>query len=103
MKHVYILMAVMAGVTYAIRAIPLVAFRKKIRSRYIQSLLYYIPYAVLTAMTIPAVFYSAASLISSLVGCAVALLLAWKNRSMLVVAIAACAAAYITEWLLTLL
>lgn len=50
---VYIYILVMALVTYLIRAIPFVLFRKQIKSRFIKSLLYYLPYAVLTAMTIP--------------------------------------------------
>ena len=51
--------AVMAGVTYLVRMLPFVIFRKKITSPFIKSVLYYMPYAVLTAMTIPAVFTSA--------------------------------------------
>ena len=45
-----------ALVTYLLRMIPLVFFRKKIKNRFIRSLLHYIPFAVLTAMTVPAVF-----------------------------------------------
>ena len=48
--------AVMAGVTYLVRAVPFVAFRKKIQSKFIRSMLYYLPYAVLTAMVLPGVF-----------------------------------------------
>ena len=49
---------IMALVTYLIRMIPFVLFRKKIHSRFIRSLLYYLPYAVLSAMVIPSVFSS---------------------------------------------
>ena len=38
---------VMAGVTYLIRMLPLVLFRKKIESQFVKSFLYYVPYAVL--------------------------------------------------------
>ena len=38
---------IMALVTYLIRAIPLLLFRKKIKNIYVQSFLYYVPYAVL--------------------------------------------------------
>ena len=58
MMHVYGLMAVMALVTYLIRMAPFVAFRRQIQSRFLRSFLYYIPYAVLSAMTIPAIFSS---------------------------------------------
>ena len=56
-------LAVMALVTYLIRMIPYVAFRKKITNKFVSSFLYYIPYAVLGAMTFPAIFFSTASLI----------------------------------------
>ena len=52
-----LMIVVMAGITYLIRMIPLVFFRKKIRSKYVLSVLYYIPYAVLSAMTFPYIFY----------------------------------------------
>ncbi|MBE6839868.1 MAG: AzlD domain-containing protein, partial [Ruminococcus sp.] len=59
---------VMAGVTYLIRMIPFSFFRKKIKSRFFRSFLYYIPYAVLSAMTIPAIFYSTGNMITAIVG-----------------------------------
>ena len=55
---IIIYIAVMAGVTYLIRMIPFTVFRKQIKSRLIKSVLYYLPYAVLAAMTVPAIFYS---------------------------------------------
>ena len=48
---------VMAAVTYLIRMLPLTVLRRDIRSRFFRSFLYYVPYAVLTAMTIPDVMY----------------------------------------------
>ncbi len=88
-------LAVMAGVTYLIRMLPLVAFRKKIRSRFIKSFLYYVPYAVLGAMTFPAIIYSTGSIPTACAGLIVALLLAWKEKSLLTVALCASAAAFI--------
>ncbi len=89
---VYVL--VMAGVTYLIRMIPFTLFRQKIKSRFFRSFLYYIPYAVLSAMTIPAIFYSTGSVASSLLGTAVAVLLAYLRQPLIVVALAAAAAAF---------
>lgn len=86
---------VMAGVTYLIRMIPLVFFRRKIKSRFFRSLLYYLPYAVLSAMVIPSVFSSTGSVITAAVGLAVAILLAILERSLIVVALGASAAAYL--------
>ncbi|MBQ7377628.1 MAG: AzlD domain-containing protein [Clostridia bacterium] len=92
----------MAAVTYLIRMAPFVLFRKKIRSRFLRSMLYYLPYAVLSAMVIPAVFSSTGSLLTAVVGLAVAILLAVFNRSLLVVALGASSAAYLTGLLLQL-
>jgi len=94
---------VMAGVTYIIRMLPLVFFRRKIRSRFFRSLLYYLPYAVLSAMVIPSVFSSTGSIITAAAGLAVAVILAWLERSLIVVALGASAAAYLTGLVISLL
>ena len=88
-------LAVMALVTYLIRMIPYVAFRKKIANRFISSFLYYIPYAVLGAMTFPAIFFSTASLIPAVCGCITALILAWFEKGLLTVAVCASTAAFV--------
>ena len=93
---IFIYVAVMAGVTYLIRMILFTLFRKKIQSPFFRSLLYYIPYAVLSAMTIPAIFTSTGSVVTSLVGTAVAVVLAYFGKPLIVVALAASAAAFIT-------
>lgn len=90
---------VMAGVTYLIRMIPFTLFRQKIKSRFFRSFLYYIPYAVLTAMTIPAIFYSTESLATSIAGAAVAIVLAYLRQPLIVVALAAAAAAFASGFL----
>lgn len=95
MNHaVYI--AVMAGVTYLIRVIPFGFFRKKIKSKFLRSFLYYIPYAVLSAMTLPAILYSTGSLPTAIVGTAAALVLAFFGLPLIVVALAASLAAFLT-------
>ena len=83
---------VMAGVTYLIRMLPLTVFRKEIKSRFVMSFLHYVPYAVLGAMTIPDVLYSTGNLYTALAGLAVAVVLAWRGKGLLTVAIAACVA-----------
>ena len=94
--HIIIYILVMAGVTYLIRMTPFVLFRKKITNRFVRSLLYYLPYAVLSAMVIPDAFYSTGSVITAAVGLSVACLLAFLNRSLIVVALGASAAVYVT-------
>lgn len=94
---IYLYILVMALVTYLIRMIPLTVFRKKITSPFICSFLYYVPYACLTAMTVPAVFYATNSLVSALVGVIVAVILACCRRSLVTVAAGACLAVFIVE------
>ena len=81
--------AVMAAVTYLLRMAPLVLFRKRISSRFVRGMLYYMPYAVLSAMTVPSVFASTGNFFTALVGLAVALILAFLNRSLITVAVGA--------------
>lgn len=92
--------AVMAIVTYLIRAVPFGFFQKKIKSQFLRSFLYYIPYAVLSAMTIPAIFYSTGNLITAIAGTVTALVLAYFELPLIVVALAASLAAYLTGFFL---
>ncbi len=94
-REFFAYLAVMAIVTYLIRMVPYVAFRKKITNRFISSFLFYIPYAVLGAMTFPAVFFSTSSLIPAICGCIVALVLAWFEKGLLTVAVCASAAVFV--------
>lgn len=91
-----IYIAVMAGVTYLIRMIPFTFFRRKIKSRFFRSFLYYIPYAVLSAMTIPAIFYCTGNVITAAAGTIVAVILAYFDLPLIVVALAASGTALIT-------
>ncbi len=94
-----IYLAIMALTTYAIRVIPLVLCKGKIENVFIQSFLTYIPYAVLGAMTFPAILYSTSGLVSALAGMAVAVILAWRKKTLLTVAMAACLTVYVVELL----
>lgn len=90
----------MAGVTYLIRMLPLALFKKKIENVFIQSFLYYVPYAVLGAMTFPAILSSTGSVWSAVAGLVVAILLAFYEKGLLTVALCACGAVLATEFLL---
>lgn len=94
---IIIYIAVMAGVTYLVRMIPFTAFRKQIKSRFIKSILYYLPYAVLSAMTVPAIFYSTGNLKSAVVGTIVAVAVAFFEKPLIIVALAAALSALATE------
>ena len=64
---------VMAGVTYLLRAAPILIFQKKIENPFIQSFLFYVPYAVLAAMTFPAILTSTRCWPSAIAGLVTAL------------------------------
>ena len=89
--------AVMALVTYLVRMLPMVIFRKKITNVRVKSFLYYVPYAVLSAMTFPAIFSSTGTYPSAIAGCGVAVLLAYKGKGLLTVAVGAAAAVFIVQ------
>ena len=89
----------MAGVTYLIRMLPLAAIRGRVRSVFLQSFLYYVPYAVLGAMTFPAVFSATGSWFSALAGTLAALVLGWMEKGLLTVAAVACAVAFAAGFL----
>ena len=93
----FVYLAVMAGVTYLIRMLPLVLIKKQIKNKYLLSFLYYIPYAVLSVMTIPAIFYSTSSKVSALAGFVVAVVLAYMNQSLVKVAALSSLAVLIIE------
>lgn len=91
---------VMAAVTYLIRMLPFTLFRKKITSVFWRSFFYYVPYAVLAAMTFPAVFSATKSPWSALAGVGVAAVLALCRRTLTTVAVSACVAVFLTEGLM---
>ena len=87
---------VMAGVTYLIRMLPLAAIRGRVKSRFVRSFLFYVPYAVLGAMTFPAVFSSTGNVYTALTGTIAALALGWMGKGLLTVAATACVVAFLT-------
>ena len=93
----FLYLLILAGSTYLIRVIPFVAIKNKINNRFIRSFLAYIPYAVLTAMTFPAVFYATNWWAGAAAGLIVAVIFALKEKGLTVVAIAACVAVFVVE------
>lgn len=85
--YLFLCLLIMAVVTYLIRMIPIVFFNKDIKSPFIKSLLAYIPYSILGAMTFPSIFYSTSSLLYSILGTSIALLLAFFNQKLLTVSL----------------
>jgi len=94
---------VMAGVTYLLRMLPMTLVKGKIKSRFLQSFIFYVPYAVLSAMTIPAIFYCTEELIPSLMGLAVGIAVAFFGSKLIVVAISASAAVLIGQLIMIIM
>lgn len=99
-KKLLLFILLTALVSYIPRMIPLALFRKRIKNKYIQSFLSYMPYAVLGAMTFPEILYSTNSMISAIVGLAMALLLSYKELGLLPTALGATGAVFVTEQIL---
>lgn len=86
-------LAIMAGITYLIRVLPITVLRKKITSVFIKSFLFYVPYAVLAALTFPAIFTATGNIVTSVVGTVIALIFAFFDLGLIAVAIGAVAGA----------
>ena len=88
---------VMAGVTYLVRMLPFTLFRNKIKNKFINSFLYYVPYAVLAAMTFPAILYATSNITSAIFGLIAAVILAYFGKGLVTVASGACLSVLIAE------
>lgn len=95
MGYVLLGIAVMSGVTWAIRMIPLALIRRRFTNRFLLSFLYYLPYGVLAAMIFPAVFTSCGSIPVSVIAAAAAVLLSFFHAKLTLVAAVSVAAAWL--------
>lgn len=89
-------------VTVLPRVLPLLLLRRPIQNPRIRAFLYYVPFAVLTAMILPDIFESTGSTITAVAGFAVALLLSLRRRSLVVVAIGGATAVIVADFLMRL-
>jgi branched-subunit amino acid transport protein len=87
------------GLSYLPRALPLAVFRREIKSKYIRSFLQYVPFAVLGALTFPDIFYSTGTTATAVCGTIVAFLLAYRGKSLVIVATGAILAVYATGFI----
>lgn len=99
MHNIYIYILVMGVVTFLIRAVPLTLIRSEIKSPFLRSFLYYVPFATLSAMTFPSILSATGSTVSAIAGFTAAIILSLRNKSLLIVAAGACAAVFLTELL----
>ncbi|MBQ2277257.1 MAG: AzlD domain-containing protein [Clostridia bacterium] len=95
--NVYLYLLVMVAVTYAIRVLPLTLIRKPIKSRFIQSFLYYVPYVTLAVMTFPAITEATQSPIAGFAALVVGIVLSWFGGSLFQVAAVCCGIVFLLE------
>ena len=93
----YAYIFVMAGVSYLIRALPMTLFRRPIKSRFIQSFLYYVPYVTLAVMTFPAILDATQSQWSGAAALIVGLVVAWLGADLFKTAVTCCAVVFVLE------
>lgn len=96
-------LAVMAGVTYLIRLLPILFVRKRIKSTFVRSFLHYVPFVVLAAIAFPSIVFSTGNLISGIVATFTCILLAYFNRGIITVSIGGICSALVVEILLILI
>ncbi len=95
--NIWLYILVAAGVSYLVRATPLVLIRREITNRTIRSFLYYVPYATLAVMTFPAIVEATQTVWSGLAALAAGIILAWRGKSLLYVAVSICAVVFVVE------
>jgi len=101
MNHnIYVYLAIMAGITYAIRVLPLTMIRRQIQNKFLKSFLYYVPYVTLSVMTYPAILHATQSPLSGAAALAVGITAAWLGASLFTVSAACCAVVFLLELLL---
>lgn len=104
-REMYFFLALLAtaGITYLIRCLPLVFVRKRIKSRFIRSFLYYVPYVVLTALAFPSILYCTDSPVSGIAATVACAVLAYLGKSLITCALGGIVAVVLVQWITTLM
>ena len=97
MRNNYLYILIAFGVIYAIRAVPLTLFRKPLRSRFLRSFLYYVPYVTLAVMTFPAIIRATDVPAAGIAALVVGVIAAWRKGNLLMVAATCCAVVFALE------
>ena len=97
-NYAYIL--VMFAVIYAVRALPMTLIRRPIKSKFIQSFLYYVPYVTLAVMTFPAIVDATQSPIAGVLALVVGVVAAWLGAGLMPVAVLCCVTVWLSELIL---
>lgn len=98
--NIYIYITIMAAVTYAIRVLPLTLIRKPIKSRFIKSFLYYVPYVTLAVMTFPAIIDAVNNPLAGVIALIVGIIAAYLGSGLFPTALLCCLTVFIAELIL---
>ena len=98
--NIYGYLAVMAGVTFAIRVLPLTLIRRQITNRFLRSFLYYVPYVTLAVMTFPAILDATQTPVSGALALVAGIVLAWRGASLFKVSASCCVVVFLAELLM---
>ena len=98
--RVIVSVIIMALITYIIRVVPITILKKEVQSNFIKSFLYYVPYAVLAALTFPSIFWATEDTMTAAIGTITAVVLALCNQGLVVVAVGAILAVYLSGMIL---
>lgn len=102
-RNPYVYIAIMALVSFAIRTLPLTLIRKQIKSKFLRSFLYYVPYVTLAVMTFPAIVNATQSTVSGVLALVVGIVVAYLGADLFKVAVSCCSVVFIAELILPLL
>ena len=94
----YLYLFVMALTTYLIRVLPLTLIRKPIRSPFLRSFLYYVPYVTLSVMTFPAIMHATQSPVAGAAAMVVGIACSWCGLGLLPVSLLCCATVFVLEF-----
>ena len=100
LNNAWIYIAVMAGVTYLIRVLPLTLIRKEIKNQTIRSFLFYVPYVTLAVMTFPSIVNATSSPGAGLAALVLGIAAAWRGANLFQVAVGCCAVVLVLEFFL---
>lgn len=98
-QNILIITVIAAIVMYLMRMVPLVFCKGKIKNKFLRSFLSYVPFAVLTSMTIPEAFNATPNVVASTVGIVVSVILAYFGQGLLTVSVSATAVAILVNQL----
>ena len=98
--NIYLYIFIMAAVTFAVRVLPMTLIRRQIKSRFLRSFLYYVPYVTLSVMTFPAIINATQSPISGILALAAGIIAAWLGAGLFPVALTCCSVVFVAELIL---